>query len=251
MSNGNEKKRGLGLLAFLLGLAAGIAGALLLPSYLPDAPWSGSSVEGTVLDKERQPDRLLMRISTGEGLMLATFSQKQDDIDLLVQAGDRVKLRVPRFEPFVTDPAIEHVRRPDEEGEQASATKGAAAGKPARTSYVERMEAQLAEWDAEIARLRGLAEEAGDDAQARGREVVAELEEESRAARRRLNELKKATGNAWEELRTGAERAWAELEGDLEEASSEIGATEEEGEPRDDEVPAPPPDEEPGEGPPA
>lgn len=245
MSNvGESKARGF-FLVFLVGLAVGIAGALLLPPYLPSSPWTGKSVEGTVLDKESQSDRLLMRVASDEGLILATFSQKQDDIDLLVQPGDRVQLRVRGVEPFVTDPVIEHVRRPDPG--TGAADGAASAERSARQRTLEALEARLTAWEAEIERLRAVAEEAGDDAQARGQELVGELETKSGAARARLAELRRATGSAWQELRTGVERAWAELEESLAEAGRQIEEPSEADAPEEGDVDArrPPPDQEP------
>lgn len=219
MSNGIEsKKKGHPFLVFLLGLAVGVAGTLLVPRYLPEGPWKGTSVQGTVLEKQHEENLLRMRISTDQGLMLATFSQKQADIDLLVQSGDQVKLRVQTFEPFVADPMIENVMRPALAGETVPA---AAEG---REQYVEGLERQLAQWNGEIADLRRRVAAAGGDARERSEELLADLEARSKAAGQQLAELRQASGGAWEELKSGVERAWAELEGELTEAEQEIEA---------------------------
>ena len=55
MSNGGDSKRkGHPFLVFLLGVAVGVGGALVLPTYLPEGLRRGSSIEGTVLDKQRE-----------------------------------------------------------------------------------------------------------------------------------------------------------------------------------------------------
>jgi len=110
------KKRRSGLLLFLLGLLLGIAGALLAPrylsSYLPDGLRGPSeTIEGPVLGKRLEEDRLLLTVQGQQGAVLATFRKQVAEIDLLVGVGDTVTLGVSRYEPFVEDPSFRGVRK--------------------------------------------------------------------------------------------------------------------------------------------
>jgi len=103
---------------FLLGLAVGVACTVLAPRlagpYLPEAlRGTAELVEGKALRKERQEDRLLLTVGTEQGAILATFGQQVAEIDLLVDEGDTLVLALRRYEPFVTDPKIEAVRKKD------------------------------------------------------------------------------------------------------------------------------------------
>ena len=100
----------------LAGLVLGIAGTMLVPPllrpYLPDS-FQGHSerVIGPVLAEQREGDRLLLTIQAEQGAMLATFTERVAEIDLLVAAGDTVTLGVPRYQPFVENPSFEGVRK--------------------------------------------------------------------------------------------------------------------------------------------
>jgi len=111
--------RRVGLFFFFVlvpGIALGIAGTILASHWAgPDllSPFrSGGSVEGRVLDKAREGDRLLLKIEAEHGVLLATFTQRQEEIDLLVDPADTITLDVREYQPFLEDPAIERVRKP-------------------------------------------------------------------------------------------------------------------------------------------
>ena len=46
-------------------------------------------------------------------MLLATFTQKVEEIDLLVEPGDRVTLRGVQYQPFLTDPRVDRVIKPE------------------------------------------------------------------------------------------------------------------------------------------
>jgi hypothetical protein len=71
-------------------------------------------VEGIVVKKQQEVDRLLLTISAPEGAILATFKQKVTEIALLVDEGDTVSMNLRRYEPFVEDPTVVRVRKPDQ-----------------------------------------------------------------------------------------------------------------------------------------
>jgi hypothetical protein len=104
-------KAWLGTVVFVVGLALGGVAAVLGPRvarpYLPQAlQGKVERVEGDVVRKQREPDRLLMTVVTPRGAILATFTRRIPEIDLLVAEGDALTLGLRRFEPFVEDPAI-------------------------------------------------------------------------------------------------------------------------------------------------
>lgn len=119
-----------GALLFFTGLALGAVLAAIGPSlagpYLPEAlTGKVEPVEGEVTRKQREPDRLLIRVVTARGVILATFKEKLPEVDLLIAEGDAVTLGLRRFEPFVEDPVIQSVRKKPSGGE-ATTPSGAA-----------------------------------------------------------------------------------------------------------------------------
>lgn len=102
----------------LLGMLLGAVGAGLLPRYVaPHLPAALRSTEddvpGAVVRKQKEDQRLLMTINTSEGAALVTFTDRLEEIDLLIQEGDEVTLALRGFEPFVKDPQIRRVRKPE------------------------------------------------------------------------------------------------------------------------------------------
>lgn len=109
-------RRWLILLILLVGMALGVSGTILAPHlvgpYLPEAVRGKTElVEGEVVRKHREPDRLLLTIVTGQGALLATFTQKAKEVELLVEEGDTVTFALRRYAPFVENPVIQGVRK--------------------------------------------------------------------------------------------------------------------------------------------
>ena len=109
-------KRWGSVLLFVVGLVVGATLALVGPRlagpYLP-GPLRGKleSVEGQVIRKQRDANRLLLTVTTSRGAILATFTRKVPEVDLLVGEGDELTMSLRRVEPFVEDPVIESVRK--------------------------------------------------------------------------------------------------------------------------------------------
>ena len=100
------------LLLLLLGLLIGLAAAVLFPRLresLTPGVLRQAPTEGVVEDKRSEGDRLLLTLVTGDGAVLATFTKKVAEIDLLVAPGDTVSLALDGYRPFVEDPEIERV----------------------------------------------------------------------------------------------------------------------------------------------
>ena len=102
---------------FLVGAVVGVGlanrGPALIAPYLPKAvSGPGERIEGQVVRKQRDGNRLLVKISTAQGPMLVTFTQKVADLDVLLDAGDTVTLVTPGYATFVDDPILERVKQP-------------------------------------------------------------------------------------------------------------------------------------------
>lgn len=124
----------------LIGLATGVAGTIAAPifltPYLPDGLLGGGDLEilsGPVLGEERSGERLLLTIETEPGALIASFTQRMDEIALLVDPGDIVTIGVEDYEPFVENPDFKGVKKMSRSGavaapvEMAPATSGGAA----------------------------------------------------------------------------------------------------------------------------
>ena len=77
-----------------------------------------------------------------------------------------------------------------------------------RDDYVQKMQAKLDEWNADIDKLAAKADAAQADAKLKYQEQVEKLKTQRDAARHKLDELGKSSEGAWEDLRTGVELAW-------------------------------------------
>ena len=109
-------KGGLTFIVFLIGIGIGVTGTLLAPRYLsPYLPaglgGGGETLEGPVLGKRQEEGRLLLTVAAVQGAVLATFSERVAEIDLLVDVGDTITLGVTGYEPFIDDPAFRGVRK--------------------------------------------------------------------------------------------------------------------------------------------
>lgn len=108
---------------FLVGLALGISAMVVIPRfagpYLPPVLKSGTFVEGTVVAKQREPDRLLMTLSTEAGSILVTFKKKIPEIDLLVEETNSLTLSMKQYQPFIEDPEILRVAKDGGLGDEA------------------------------------------------------------------------------------------------------------------------------------
>jgi hypothetical protein len=95
-----------------LGVAATVYGPPIVDPYLPkDFRIQARVVEGQVASKQREPNRLLVKIQTDKGVLLATFTKRVAEVDLLIDAGDTIALGLRSDQPFVDDPLIERVTR--------------------------------------------------------------------------------------------------------------------------------------------
>ncbi|MFA4827661.1 MAG: hypothetical protein WC855_12290 [Thermodesulfovibrionales bacterium] len=92
--------------------------------------------------------------------------------------------------------------------------------KDKRKAYEEKLEAQLEEWNAQIALLKARADKAKAEAKIEYYKTIEALQRRQDEAGTKLHELKTAGDEAWEDLKTGAEKVWAEVKTAYHDASS-------------------------------
>jgi hypothetical protein len=100
-----------GNIPFIFGLILGILCTIYLPKYVkpyfPEFMTAKETVvKGTVIVKEKKGNTLLLTVSTPEGALLATFKNKANEVNLLVNEKDDIQFSLPKYVPFVEDPKI-------------------------------------------------------------------------------------------------------------------------------------------------
>lgn len=104
------------VVTLLVGAGLGVAATIYVPPvvdpYLPkELKLRARVVEGQVTSKQREPNRVLVKLQTEQGVVLAAFTKRVAEIDLLVETGDTIALALRTDQPFVDDPQIERVKR--------------------------------------------------------------------------------------------------------------------------------------------
>ena len=94
--------------------------------------------------------------------------------------------------------------------------------KDKRKAYEEKLDAQLEEWNAQIALLRARADKARAETKIEYRKTIEALQHKKDEAGTKLHELKTAGDEAWEDLKTGAEKAWDEVKAAFHSAASKF-----------------------------
>jgi len=99
------------VLGFLAAIIVNLAAPDLLTPYTQAlSPVDQSeSVKGLVVKKQRESARLLLTLSTPKGVLLAIFTEKIDEVDLLIAEGSSTTIRLRTYSPFVENPVIEKV----------------------------------------------------------------------------------------------------------------------------------------------
>ena len=117
---------------FALGVGAAMRGPAFLAPYLPKSV-SGATerLDGQVVRKQRDGNRLLVKVTTPQGPMLVSFTQKAADLDVLLDPGDTVTFVTSGgYATFVDDPAVDKVKGPERTGSSPLAGPGGPAGSP-------------------------------------------------------------------------------------------------------------------------
>ena len=80
-----------------------------------------------------------------------------------------------------------------------------------KEAYRQKLEAQLAEWDARLDVLNAQARKASAEARIDYENELQGLKRQRERARETLAELGRRSETAWEDVKVGAERAWDEM----------------------------------------
>lgn len=80
-----------------------------------------------------------------------------------------------------------------------------------RKALEEKFEAQMKEWNAQIALYKAKAKNAGADIKLEYSTAIENLEHKRDKAKAKLHELKAAGNESWGDLKTGVEKSWAEV----------------------------------------
>ncbi|MGB9082673.1 MAG: hypothetical protein WCD00_15360 [Desulfuromonadaceae bacterium] len=91
-----------------------------------------------------------------------------------------------------------------------------------RTEYVEKLSAQMVEWDVQIDLLKDKAESATPEEKYDYSSSIAALQLKRDEAAEKLQGLATAGDDEWEELKTGTEHVWGEVRSILHDAIMRI-----------------------------
>jgi hypothetical protein len=127
---------------FVFGVILGILCSIFLPKYvrpyLPDFLMGKETiVKGTVLAKEKTGNALLLTVDTSQGALLASFTKKGDEVNLLVNQKDTVEFTLERYKPFIDNPKITRVIKAQEASSPEPAKVSATPAKPAEKNAKE------------------------------------------------------------------------------------------------------------------
>jgi hypothetical protein len=87
-----------------------------------------------------------------------------------------------------------------------------------RTEYVEKLSAQMVEWDVQIERLKEKIEFAAAEVKFTYANTIAALQLKRDEAALQLQGISTASDDEWEELKTGAEQTWEAISNALRDA---------------------------------
>lgn len=91
-----------------------------------------------------------------------------------------------------------------------------------RSEYVEKLSAQMVEWDNEIDRLKDQAKSAPDGSESDISRAIADLTSKRNEAAQKLQGISSASDDEWEELKAGTDQVWGEVRTMLHDAVMKI-----------------------------
>jgi len=77
-----------------------------------------------------------------------------------------------------------------------------------KDAYIQKLEARMREWQADMDKMRAKADQAEADARADYEKQIKELQTRQEEAQQKLEELRQAGDDAWHDLKAGIESAW-------------------------------------------
>ncbi len=89
-----------------------------------------------------------------------------------------------------------------------------------KQAWEDKLRARMDAWNAEIDRLRAMADEAGADARIEYQRQIDKLHQQQAQVQQQLDAYSKAGEAAWSDVRKGLEEAWEAMEAAMESARS-------------------------------
>lgn len=80
-----------------------------------------------------------------------------------------------------------------------------------KAAYQQKLEAQLKEWDANLALVRAQASKASADARVSFENELEKMKARREEAHKSLEELRNRSESAWEDMKDSTEKVWAEM----------------------------------------
>lgn len=80
-----------------------------------------------------------------------------------------------------------------------------------KNQYIEKAKARIAQWDAEIDKMKAKTDEAEADAKIEYQKQLDEMRTQRDKANARLAELQNASDDAWEDMMSGFVKAWDDI----------------------------------------
>jgi hypothetical protein len=93
-----------------------------------------------------------------------------------------------------------------------------------KEAYQQKIEARIAEWNAEMDKLRAQAKKLAAEGRIEAESRLQDLTIKKEAAEAKLAELRNAGGDAWQELKSGIDRAVRELDESVKRAASKFSS---------------------------
>jgi hypothetical protein len=94
--------------------------------------------------------------------------------------------------------------------------------KDKRKAYEEKIDAQLKEWNTEIALLNAKADKAKAEAKVEYYKTIETLQGMQDKARMKLQEIRTTGDDIWDDLKTSAENVWAEVNSAFQSAATKF-----------------------------
>lgn len=91
-----------------------------------------------------------------------------------------------------------------------------------RTEYIEKLSAQMVEWDNQIDRLKDRAKSAPLGEESDSSRAIAALQSKREEAAQKLQGISAASDDEWEELKAGTDQVWGEVRTILHDAVMKI-----------------------------
>lgn len=95
--------------------------------------------------------------------------------------------------------------------------------KDKRTVYVEKLSAQIVDWDVQIERLKDKAQSGTVEVRAELNKMIAVLQLKRDQGAEKLQGIAMATDDEWEDMKEGAEQIWDEFKGLLRDTIKKTG----------------------------